>query len=207
MKANKKLAALMLLALVGSASAEAGLRLGPRIGAQVNHMVFNRDVIEESNRTGLTAGLVLDYKSDMGFGFDIGAMYSRRSGKIPTLSNIIFDKPTNSETKVAGGDYIEVPVNIKYTLPVPAIAPYIATGPSIAFLASEQAALEAYEQKKFDAAWQVGCGIELLDHLQVGFTYGWGITKALKSKLGWGADNELINGRNNHYTVTATWLF
>lgn len=200
----------LTVALIGmscAVSAQASLRMGPRIGAQVNHMSFNTDVIKASNRTGLTAGLVMEYIADgVGLGFDVAAMYARRSGEVPTLGSVI-GLPTESERKVAGGDYIEVPVHLKYKMPIPAFAPYVFTGPSFAFLASKESALEAYEQKKFDTAWDAGAGVELLDHLQLDFRYSWGINNMVESKLGWGEGKELIQGRSNHYTITATWFF
>lgn len=207
MKLFGKLTLVVVAALSCAVPSQAELRFGPRIGAQVNHMEFNRDVLKASNRTGLTAGLVMEYLiDDVGFGFDVAAMYAHRSGELPTLSSIV-GLPTETGRKYAGGDYIEVPIHLKYKVPVPAVAPYVFTGPSIAFLASEQSALEAYEQKKFDSAWDLGAGIELLDHLQLDFRYSWGISKAVTSKLGWLDGENLIEGRNRHYTITATWLF
>lgn len=207
MKLFGKLTLGALAALTLTVSAQAGLRIGPRVGAQVNHMVFNREVLKASNRTGLTAGLVMEYLiDDVGLGFDVAAMYAHRSGELPTLSSIT-GLPSVSGSKYAGGDYIEIPIHLKYKLPVPAVAPYAFCGPSIAFLASEESALEAYEQKKFDSAWDLGAGIELLDHLQLDFRYSWGISKAITSKLGWFDGENLIEGRNRHYTITATWLF
>ena len=83
------------------------------------------------------------------------------------------------------------------------LAPYIFTGPSIAFLASKQDAAAVLEKKKCDVAWNFGVGVQLFQHLQIGASYGLGITKAVK----YVQDAAGIDGKNNYWTVTAAWLF
>ena len=106
-------------------------------------------------------------------------------------------------------DYIEVPVNFKYKLGLPGIGkiitPYVFTGPSFAFLTSKEAIKDAYNNKKVDIAWNFGLGVQLFSHLQIGASYGLGITKAVEAVTPVQGVN--INGRNDYWTITAAWLF
>ncbi|MDE6928848.1 MAG: hypothetical protein K2P06_09005, partial [Muribaculaceae bacterium] len=97
-----------------------------------------------------------------------------------------------------------------YKLGLPVIGkiftPYVFTGPSFAFLTSKQAISDAIQNKKVDIAWNFGLGIQLIQHLQIGASYGVGLTKTVEKVSGW-TGTEPIDGKNNYWTVTAAWLF
>lgn len=193
-------------ALLMSASAFAGgFRIGPRVGIDVNSLRFNKDIINLDNRVGFTGGLQVEFTVPViNLGFDASVMYSRRNSEY-ALS------VAGQDGKVIkkGRDYINIPINFKYKLGLPAIGkiitPYFVTGPDFAFLASKRDAEEAWKQKKFDVAWNVGIGVELISHLQIGATYGFGITKTVEALSPY--EGQTLNGRNNYWTVTAAWLF
>ena len=86
------------------------------------------------------------------------------------------------------------------------ISPYFFTGPSFAFLASKRAINAAYKNKSFDCAWNFGVGVELIQHLQIGASYGVGLGKSVKY-IGLDPNANPIEGKNNYWTVTAAWLF
>ncbi len=106
-------------------------------------------------------------------------------------------------------DYISIPVNFKYKFGLPVVgkvlSPYIFTGPEFAFLASKRAAADAWNQKKVDVAWNVGLGLQLFTHLQIGASYGFGITKVAEKISP--VDGKSLDGKNKYWTVTAAWLF
>ena len=54
-------------------------------------------------------------------------------------------------------------------------------------------------------AWNFGFGVQLLGHLQVGASYGIGMTKAFE-KIG-AVEGVDIQGKNRYWTVTAAYLF
>ena len=115
---------------------------------------------------------------------------------------------SNPEVKLHS-DYIEIPVNLKYKIGLPVvgsiITPYIFTGPSFAFLTSKKI-VNDMQNKKCDVAWNFGLGLEFIKHLQIGASYGLGMTKALQTIHATG-DNAGIEGKNRYWTVTAAWLF
>jgi hypothetical protein len=181
------------------------LSVGPRIGIGVNEMKFSgsgiSDLLDSDNRTGFTAGLEAELMIPVvNLGLDVSAMYVRRDASFLENNNI-------STTQ---RDYIDVPVNVKWKIGIPAIGslltPYIFTGPDFAFLTSKKAINEAWESKSVDVSWNIGAGVQLFSHLQIGASYGIGITKAAE-KIGIGNTSNEISGKNNYWTVTAAWLF
>lgn len=200
---NKKLALILLAAIISTISAAAQFRIGPRIGVDVNSLNFNTDVANKENLAGFVGGLQAEFMIPaLNFGLDASVMYVRRS------STFIENQLSTNKIDVAK-DYIEVPINIKYKFGLPiisnAVSPYVFTGPSFSFLTSGTAISEALRSSKTDVAWNVGAGLELFSHLQIGASYGFGMTKALKL-VNINSTGQ-IDAKNSYWTVTAAWLF
>ena len=109
-----------------------------------------------------------------------------------------------------------MPINLKWKINVPVVAkivkPYIFTGPSFAFLANKDAIVDAWEHQTVDVDWNLGIGVELFSHLQIGASYGWGLTNTFKladkyagTEIGAGLSE--IEGKSNCWTITAAYLF
>ena len=208
------LAAIVLAACSFSASAGEIFRFGPRIGTEVNSMRLNSDVFNSDNRAGFTGGLMMEVNVPLvGIAFDLSVMYVHRLNN-NSLKAGASDSPDQNSMLTADSyikrDYIEIPLNFKYKIGLPivgkVVSPYLFTGPSFAFLASKRPINEAYKNKAFDVAWNFGVGLQLFTHLQVGASYGLGITKTVEKVSSITAGPE-ITGRNNYWTVTAAWLF
>ena len=197
---DKKIALLLLAVIISTISASAGFRIGPRLGVDVSSLKFSKDVIDKENLAGFTGGLQAEFMIPMlNFGFDASVMYVRRSN-----SFIL-----NQEKTDVAKDYIEIPINVRYKFGLPlvgkVISPYIFTGPSFSFLTSGTAISEAARSSKTDIAWNVGAGLQLFTHLQIGASYGFGMTKALKL-INVNSTGQ-IDAKNSYWTVTAAWLF
>lgn len=85
------------------------------------------------------------------------------------------------------------------------VRPFLTTGPSFSFLTSRKSVSEAWNNRKFDTAWNFGFGLELLQKVQVSASYGLGLTKALKTVGATSTAN--IEGKNRYWTVTAAYMF
>lgn len=191
--------AFALLAVAFSGSAQ--VRIGPRVGINTNKLSFDSELFDASNRVGYNAGLELEVMIPaVNLGFDLSVMYVRRNAQFLKDNNL-----TDIDN-----DYIEIPLNLKYKIGLPIVgnivSPYIFTGPSIAFLTSKEDIQGALKNKKCDFAWNFGVGVQLFKHLQVGASYGLGLTKAVHT-----IDDSYsaagIEGKNRYWTVTAAWLF
>lgn len=205
------LAVIATVAVAMPASAQ--FRFGIKAGMNVNSVSFNTDDLknnfDKENRSGFFGGITTEFTVPIiGLGFDLSVLYSHRNveGDIKgnnDLENILKNEDFRKQ------DYIEIPLNLKYKLSLPAIskiiAPYVTTGPSIAFKCSKAAVTDAYKEKKFDAAWNVGGGVQLIEHLQIGVNYSWGMTKALEYV---GVGNEPADlGKINGWKISAAWFF
>lgn len=203
------IALVMLVGLAGAASAQ--FAIGPRLGMEVNSMRFNKDVFDSDNRAGFTGGLQVEFTVPIiNLGFDASVMYVHR--KVQGLADINDSKEiigTLTDKNFRSRDYIEIPVNLKYKLNLPLIGkvlvPYAFTGPSFAFLCSKQAINEAYKNKRVDIAWNFGIGLQFFSHLQIGASYGLGMTNLVEKVSSY--EGTVIDGKNNYWTVTAAWLF
>lgn len=180
----KKIILTLVVAMLGIGAANAELRFGIKAGVNVNH-ITNMAKDFDNNRAGWTAGFMTEFKVPLiGLCFDASLMYQH-------LNNDIDNK-----------NFIDIPINIKYKFGLPVVgrflAPYIFTGPDFAF----QLKKNDYT-KTFQTAWNIGLGLELLRHLQIGASYGLGMNNILKSS---GAANNM-NVKNNYWNITAAYLF
>lgn len=191
----------MVMAVALALPASAKFMIGPRVGLAVNDLKFSSDLWDGENRAGFTGGLQCELSLPLGIAFDASVMYVRRDSRF-------IEESSNEEVKMSK-DWIEIPINFKYKIGLPVvgkiITPYLFTGPSFAFLASSRAINEAWKSNKFDVSWNVGAGVQLFSHLQVGASYGFGMTKLAKHVVG--ANGGDVNGKNRYWTVTAAWLF
>ncbi|MDE6300471.1 MAG: porin family protein [Muribaculaceae bacterium] len=196
----------LALALAVVMPAMAQFKFGPRLGVNVNSLHFNEETFASDNRAGFTGGLTCEFTVPIiGIGMDASVMYVKRSSEwMQTHTN------ATTTTEKVNSDYIEIPLNVKYKLSLPLvskiIAPYVFTGPSFAFKTSKL--ISAIQDRRTDIAWNFGLGVQLINHLQIGASYGLGLTKVVQfaapSAAVQGAD---IQGKNRYWTITAAWLF
>ena len=104
-----------------------------------------------------------------------------------------------------GKNFLEIPINIKYKFQIPVVAsiikPYLFTGPSFAFKLDK-----SIMDKTFQAAWNVGVGLELFRHLQIAGSYGFGMNNVAKEVFN-EANVETLKAKNNYWTISAAYLF
>lgn len=201
MKKFACLIAVVAISIASAVPAAAQFKFGLKAGVAVNSLKFSNDAVSETfsadNRAGFTGGAMVEFTVPIiGLGFDASAMYVHRS--VSTASESSFNR-----------DYIDIPVNLKWKIKLPVvekvIKPYLTTGPAFAFLVSKKDATEFFENKKCDVSWNFGVGIELLSHVQVGASYGIGLTKALETVGAY--EGAAIDGKNKYWTITAAYLF
>lgn len=200
MKVLHRIAALAVAAAMAM-PAMAQFSIGPRVGINTNELHFDQSVLNADNRVGVNAGLEAEFMIPVvNFGFDLSVMYVHRSSEFMRENNL----------EKLSQNYIDIPLNLKYKIGLPAvgnlISPYIFTGPSFSFLASKKNVNEFIEKKTCDIAWNFGLGVQLVKHLQIGASYGLGLTKAVDFVTS-DHQNAGIEGKNRYWTVTAAWLF
>lgn len=201
----KNLRFLFIVALIGIASAaKADFRFGVKAGLDVTSLHFNETTFDADNRAGFTAGIMGEFTVPViGIGCDLSVMYVRRN------SEWMVDNFGEAATDMKN-DYIEIPLNLKYKFGFLGtgriIAPFITTGPSVAFLTSRTAINDFAKNKTCDIAWNVGAGVQLFNKVQLAASYGFGLSKAVEFvKPEYNSAG--INGKNRYWTITAAYLF
>ena len=191
----------IVVALCTAIPASAQFKFGLTAGMNVNSLKFDKEVFNSDNKAGFTGGAMVEFTVPViGIGMDASVMYVRRTASY-----------TEGDYSISKNrDYIDIPVNLKYKLNVPAInkiiRPYVTTGPAFAFLVSKKDFNEFIKNKSCDISWNFGFGVELVQHVQIGASYGIGLTKALET-TGVIDDGRTIDGKNKYWTVTAAYLF
>lgn len=210
MKKTITLLLAVILAAGTSMTAEAKFKIGPRLGINVNKLSFNKDLFDGANRCGFTGGVQAEYMLPIiSLGFDLSLMYSYMDYDV-NVGTSQYNVSASSAFK-PGKHFLEIPLNIKYKISIPAVAkiikPYIFTGPQVAFkLDKDDTSLKT---KTSQWVWNFGLGLELIDHLQIGASYGVGmnnIMDGLDTPVGT-IQTEDLKARTNYWTVTAAWLF
>lgn len=202
-----KITLLVLLTVVTvSFSADAKFGIGPKIGTSISKLNLSgdnwKDNFKTGNRAGFTAGLTGEYIAPaVGLGADISLMYNYQSSEV--------EMGDTKET--VKGHFFEIPLHLKYKISIPAaekiVAPYIYTGPNVAFKVGGDD--NYFKTKKTQWGWDLGLGLELVKHLQIGAGYTFGMNNiANKTKLSDKVDiTDNIKVKNNYWTVTAAWMF
>lgn len=210
MKSMKKIIAVLLVAVMGIGVANAELRFGVKAGLNLNslHLKDVKSNFDSDNGTGWTAGVMAEYMVPaVGFGVDVSLMYTRMNADV----NVFNEDTDVYEGKLKNSNFLEIPINLKYRFSLPVvgsiIAPYIFTGPDLAFKLGKQT-FKDLKTRTCQVAWNVGVGIQFFKHLQISGSYGFGINNVVEkigSEMVKPEDN--IKAKNNYWTITAAYLF
>lgn len=199
------------------------IAFGVKAGLNVNKIKFDKDFANSDNSCGWTAGVMADFTIPIiGLGADVSLMYARMNNSssvtyeptlMPTPGQIGSDAATastNNGENLYGKNFLEIPINIKYKFTLPVVgnylAPYIFTGPNFAFRLDKSATFNDLKSRSCQVAWNVGLGVQLMSHVQIGASYAFGINNVVKNITD--VVNPVdIKAKNNYWTVTAAYLF
>jgi len=192
----------VVIALFTVSTANAQFRFGVKGGLNVVNAKFSKDVISSDNITGFQFGPSVEGMFGRGgLGFDLSLLYSQKGFKAKG------DKIRN--------DFLEVPLNLKFKLGLPLVNPYIAFGPYAAFRISGEenwtikenasSVVDQVKTQSFGAGVNLSLGAEIFDHLQLGLTYGWGLTENYKTFDK--NDLDSYKGSIRTFQLTATYFF
>lgn len=177
--------------------AQAQLRFGVKGGLNITSVHFDSDLLKSDNVTGFHIGPMIEATMPLlGFGFDAALLYSQKGMK-SSSSGV----KTTMKTS-----YIDVPVNLKWKFGLPIVKAYLAAGPYASFRVGGDkiwnVLSDQLETKSFGAGLNFGAGVEVFNHLQVGFNYELGLTDNFSAeKL------DLSSNKNRGWTISAAILF
>ncbi len=164
------------------------------------------------NYTGFFIGPMVDITIPIiGLGVDGALMYSQKGTKIS------FDDLGSTTFKQQG---IEIPVNLKYSIGLGSSASiYFAAGPSFYFnMKSDDdftfdSVAGSLDYDKSEVSLNLGAGVKLLRHLQLGVNYNMGLTDSAKAKIDSSNSSDIwnvINGesyKSKMWQVSVAYLF
>ena len=143
---------------------QAQVNFGIKGGLNVSKMSFDEDVFNAENKAGFFVGPTMKFKMPLiGLGFDVAALYDQREAEEKTSGEKITQKSIN------------VPVNLRYTLGLGDFAGiYLAAGPQFGFNIGDKSFVSQIGEvtlKSTNLSVNVGGGVRLLNHLEIGATY------------------------------------
>ncbi len=176
----KKMLAMLVVALLMITPVNAQVRLGLKGGMNLSKMSFDKNIVSSDNRAGFFVGPILyvDLPLLPGFGFDVAAIYDRKGTKMMA---------TIDGQKYEDEDYVQfldIPINLNYKIALTRkFGIFGSTGPQFSYnlkkddfktIVDNRA---SYKLKDTNFSWNVGFGVEAMQHFRVGYTYNIALDK------------------------------
>ncbi|MCI7578905.1 MAG: porin family protein [Prevotella sp.] len=189
------LMATMLVAI----PAKAGINFGIKGGYNITNFSFSEDVIAKDNQQGFFIGPSLKIGIPvLPIGFEIAALYDQRDAKL--------------EGEKISQKSINIPINVRYELGLGDMAGiYVAAGPQFGFNIGDKkfsfSNANDYKMKDSNLSLNLGAGIRLVSHLEIGFNYNIALGKTGEFNEVDGAKNLVGNGKANAWQISAAYYF
>ena len=196
----KKIISVLMVAvcLMMAAPAQAQLHFGVKGGLNISKLSFSKDALKGDNKTGFFVGPMAEFTLPIiGVGADIAALYSQ--------SDLGTDGEKSMKLKT-----FAVPVNLKWSFGLGSmLGAYIAAGPQFDFNIGNKTWTRELSLKKSTTSFNVGAGLKLIRHLQLGVNYNFALSKTgtyeYESPSGDGSHS--FNIKNNTWQVSLAYLF
>lgn len=209
MKAHKKIvialiALLSLTAITNTASAQ--LRFGLKGGFDVSNNRINKDILNAHNRLGFQIGGTMELMAPIiGWGGELSLLYGHQKFDVDGAK----DANNKGNYSLSDYNYIRIPLNLKKKFSVVGIfGVFIAAGPYIEFKldgGNLSDGIDQYKSKSFGAGINVGAGIELINHLELGMYYRKSLTNNYgedKPTIG-----DILKDKPHNWSVNLTYFF
>lgn len=199
-------AILLVVALMSATAVQAQIKFGLKGGLNVTNMSFSADVIDKSNQTGFFIGPTVKFTLPLvGLGVDAAALFDQRNAKAGADGDEVTLKQRS----------INIPINLRYNIGLGSLAGiYLAAGPQFGFNIGDKTFTWEdgvnYDMSDSNFSINVGAGVSLIKHLEIGFTYNIACGKTGEVNI-WDAAgstwNQFSKGRANAWQVSAAYYF
>lgn len=196
------------LAILTANTAEAQVKFGLKGGLNVTNMSFSSSVVESNNRAGFFIGPTLLVQLPVvGLGVDVSALYDQREAKLENSESSV-----KVQSKTVKQQAINIPINLRYGVGLGDLASiYAAAGPQFGFNVGDDnqtlfGNAAEWKLKKSNFSVNLGAGVMLLSHLQIGFNYNVVCGKTGEVTV-LGGTKSVIRGRANSWQVSAAYYF
>ena len=193
---KKLLSTLMVIACLALAiPAQAQIKFGVKAGLNVSHLHLSKETLSSDNRAGFFVGPTAEFTLPLlGLGIDGSVLYNQFG----------VDSEEGTSTKKS----IEIPINLRWTVGFSSlVGAYVAVGPQFGFNVGDRWFDEVCDFKKNTTSFNVGAGLKLLGHLQVGANYNFALKDNGKIHSGDIEDLTTIGFKQNTWQVSVAYLF
>ena len=193
---KKLLSTLMVIACLALAiPAQAQIKFGVKAGLNVSKLHLSENIVSKDNRAGFFVGPTAEFTLPLlGLGIDGSVLYNQFG----------VDSEKGTSTKKS----IEIPINLRWTVGFSSlVGAYVAVGPQFGFNVGDRWFDEVCEFKKNTTSFNVGAGLKLLGHLQVGANYNFALKDNGKIHDGDIEDLATIGFKQNTWQVSVAYLF
>ena len=192
----------LMAAMLVVIPAKAGINFGIKGGYNITNFSFSKDVIAKDNQQGFFIGPSLKIGIPvLPIGFEIAALYDQRDAKL--------------EGEKISQKSINIPINVRYELGLGDMAGiYVAAGPQFGFNIGDKSFsfddVADYKLKDSNLSINLGAGVRLVKHLEIGFNYNIALGKTGEFNVINGAGEALGingNGKANAWQISAAYYF
>ena len=192
----------LMAAMLVAIPAKAGINFGIKGGYNITNFSFSKDVIAKDNQQGFFIGPSLKIGIPvLPIGFEIAALYAQRDAKL--------------EGEKISQKSINIPINVRYELGLGDMAGiYVAAGPQFGFNIGDKSFsfddVADYKLKDSNLSINLGAGLRLVKHLEIGFNYNIALGKTGEFNVIDGAGEALGingNGKANAWQISAAYYF
>lgn len=198
----------LLLSLAWATPASAfGFDWGVTGGLNLTKLKLKGDakqMFSSDNRAGWFVGPKAHMSLAMGFGLDGALLYSQQKYNLTERGD---DGISESKTSRS----IAIPINLRYSIGLGSVASvFITTGPQFDFnIGNKDWYDNTFERENMTTTWNVGAGVKVLGHVELGVGYNFALGKvgeSLVSNTGISV-GENSDFRSNTFTAQATIYF
>lgn len=187
------------------------VKFGFKGGLDIVDMKFSEEVFNTSNKVGWFVGPTLQASIIAGLGADISAFYDLKQYELTTGQST---SGTTSKTENIKQRSVLVPINVRYKIGLGETAGvYLAAGPQFAFnigddykdIFKDDALQSTFQLKKSNLSINLGAGVYLSEHFEVGFAYN--IALGSTADANWKNSTKDIDSKPKSWQISAAYLF
>ncbi len=191
---KKIFGALMIAVCIGMAMpAQAQIHFGVKGGLNLSKASFSNvsENFKKDNFTGFFIGPMAEFNIPIvGLGVDASLLFAQRGVKVT---------PEGADEYTVKQNGLDIPVNLKYNIGLGSLLGlYIAAGPDFYFDFEKKSGID---KKKAEVGINVGAGVKLLNHLQVGANYNIPLGDTAKF------ENEVGSYKTKTWQVSVAYIF
>ncbi|MDD5895020.1 MAG: porin family protein [Prevotellaceae bacterium] len=205
---NKRMiiAVAVVLMMMAAIPSVAQVKFGVKGGLNVTKMSVSSEVYSADNNNGFFIGPTVKFTLPIvGLGIDAAALYDERKGALVRFDNKSEDVKFKS---------INVPVNLRWNIGLGSLAGiYLAAGPQFGFALGDFGDAwdsSFYKKENMNVSINLGAGLSLLKHLELGFTYNIQTKDSYAITEDWAGGNlgrQVTDIKTNAWQISAAYYF